>query len=65
MGELHITLACENGPDIIGICETFLDNDISDNLLAIAGFGHIRKDRSETRDKTGGGLIYSCISGTA
>ena len=57
MDELHITLACENGPDIIGICETFLDNDISDNLLAIAGYDHIRKDRSETRDKTGGGLI--------
>ena len=25
--------------------------------MAIAGYDHIRKDRSETRDKTGGGLI--------
>ena len=57
MDELQITLACENGPDIIGICDTFLNNGTSDNLLAIAGFDHIRKDRSETREKTGGGLL--------
>ena len=55
--ELGIALAEENGPDIIGICETFLNPSISSNQVTINGFSHIRKDRSDTQDKSGGGLI--------
>ena len=57
---LHITLARENGPDVIGICDTYSNNNVTDNLLTIAGFDQFRKDRSETREKTGGGST-SCF----
>lgn len=49
----------ENGPDILGICETFLDPSIPCTQLLANGFGHIPKDRSDPKDKTGGGLILS------
>ena len=42
---------------ILGICETFSNQEISCNQVAIEGFDHIRKDRSETQDKSGGGVI--------
>ena len=35
--ELRVTLSCENGPDIFGVCETFLYTDISDGQVAIGG----------------------------
>ena len=57
LDELRISMACENGPDVLGICETFLNDDISCNQLTVNGFDHIRKDRSVTQDKSGGGLI--------
>lgn len=43
--------------DIIGICETFLDPSTSCGQLTINGFDHLKKDRSETVNKTGGGII--------
>ena len=55
--EIGIAMSEENGPDIIGICETFLNPSISCNQVTINGFSHIRKDRSDTQDKSGGGLI--------
>ena len=53
--ELGIALAGENGPDIIGICETFLNPSKSSNQVTINGFSHKRKDRSDTQGKSGGG----------
>ena len=57
LDELGISMACENGPDVLGICETFLNEIISCNRLTVNGFDHIRKDRSVTQDKSSGGLI--------
>ena len=57
LDELRISMACENGSDVPGICETFLNDDISFNQLTVNGFDHIRKDRSVTKDKSGEGLI--------
>ena len=37
--------------DILGICELFLEAAISDNQVAIDGFGLIRKDRADTHKK--------------
>ena len=54
LDELRISMATKKGPDILGICETFLNQEISCNQVAIEGFDHIRKDRSETQDKSGG-----------
>ena len=55
--ELRVTLSCENGPDIFGVCETFLDTNISDEQVAIGGYDFIRKDRCKTVNQTGGGVI--------
>ena len=46
LDELRISMACENGPNVLGICETFLNDDISCNQLTVNGFDHTRKDRS-------------------
>ena len=54
---LRISLAYENGPDLLGICETFLNESISYSQLTIDGFDHIRKGRSVTQDKSGVGVI--------
>ena len=56
--ELRIALGAENGPDILGICETFLDQAVSDEHLHVSGFEFFRKDRCETKDKSGGGLMF-------
>ena len=53
LDELRISMACENGPDVLGICETFLNS----NVLTVNGFDHVRKDRSVTQEKSGGGVI--------
>ena len=57
MDELTLTICTENGPDIIGICETFFDSTVGDSQLSINHFDFLRKDRCETQDKTGGGLL--------
>ena len=44
-------------PDILGLCETFLDSSIMDSQVAIDGYEFIRKDRMDTHNKSGGGLI--------
>ena len=41
----------------IGLCKTFLTCKISDNQIAIDGFDFICKDRSDTQNKGGGGII--------
>ena len=48
-------------PDIFGMCETFLTNSVSDEQLKLEGFDLIRKDRSETQNKAGGGGALYCI----
>ena len=50
-------IGTENGPDIIGICETFLDPSVGDSQLSINHFDLLRIDRCETQDKSGGGLL--------
>lgn len=49
----------KNNTHIFGLCETFLTEDITNDMISIEGFALERKDRSEKRDKLGGGLtIY-------
>ena len=50
-------LASKNGPDIFGLCEINLDQNIPDNLLSINRYQFLRKDRCGTIDKAGGGVI--------
>ena len=46
-----------NYPDILGLCETFLDSDVPDNLIFVADYAFLRKDRGCTINKTGGGIV--------
>ena len=55
--EIGIVLASENGPDILGMCETFLDSSTPDNLISVTNYDFLRKDRSCTINKAGGGVI--------
>ena len=55
--ELHITMAHAHSPDIFGMCETFLTSSVSDDQMAVDGFDLMRKDRSDTQNKAGGGVI--------
>ena len=55
--ELRITMAHEHSPDIFGMCETFLTSSVSDDQMAVDGFDLMRKDRSDTQNKAGGGVI--------
>ena len=55
--ELRIIMANNSSPDVLGVCETFLEPHVSDNQVAIDGCEFIRKDRADTIDKTGGGLM--------
>ena len=55
--ELRISMAHDNCPDIFGLCETFLTDSISDDLIAIDGYDILRKDRSETQKKAGRGVV--------
>ena len=57
LDEIGLILASNQGPDILGACETFLDLATPDNLIAIADFDFLRKDRGCTTDKSGGGVI--------
>ena len=57
MDELTLMIGTENGPDIIGICGTFLNPSVGDSQLSINHFDLLRKDRCETQDKSGGGLL--------
>lgn len=55
--ELRLIMAREKCPDIMGLCETFLEPNILDSQVVIDGYDFIRKDRADTQDKNGGGII--------
>ena len=55
--ELRIMLANGRGPDILGLCETFLDSNIADGQITISGYEFLRKDRCDTINKAGGGVL--------
>ena len=55
--ELKTVMSTDKCPDILGLCETFLGPNVHDAQLKLNGFDFIRKDRSETQNKTGGGVI--------
>ena len=55
--DIRITLSSENGPDILGMCETILKKNNPDSQLSINGFNFMRKDRTDVQDKAGGGLL--------
>ena len=57
LDELRILMANDKCADILGLCESFLDPNIMDQQVAIEGYDFIRKDRMDTQNKTGGGLI--------
>jgi hypothetical protein len=42
---------------IFGLCETVLTEMVTHDMINIEGFTLERKDRCETRDKLGGGLV--------
>lgn len=55
--EIRVLLATDNCPDILGMCETFLRKTNPDSQISICDYDFFRKDRSDTQDKDGGGLI--------
>ena len=57
LDDVSMVLASENGPDILGLCETFLDSTTPDNLISVSDFEILRKDRGCTIDKSGGGVL--------
>ena len=57
LDELRLILASKTGPDILGLCETFLDSDVPDNLISVADYALLPKDRGCTINKTGGGIV--------
>ena len=57
LDELRLAMATERCPDILGVCETFLEPNISDSQVIIDGYSILRKDRSDTQNKSGGGLV--------
>ena len=57
LDELRIVMATENCPDILGLCETFLNPIISNNQVRIEGYDFLRKDRADIQNKTGGGIL--------
>ena len=50
-------MSSKQGPDIVGMCETFLKKNNPDSQLFIEGFNILRKDRSDVQDKSGRGLL--------
>ena len=47
------TIVTECNFDVIGICETFLDDDVADNEICIEGYTIVKKNRN----RHGGGVI--------
>ena len=52
--ELKVLLSEKRSVDILGICETFLNNEVPDELITADGFNFERKDR---KGKSGGGIL--------
>ena len=50
-------LANENGPDILGLSDTFLDKNILHEQVSVRGYEFVRKDRHDTTDKVGDGVL--------
>ena len=57
LDEIRIILASKTGPDILGLCETFLDSTVPDNLISVSDYAFLRKDRCRTIKKTDGGIV--------
>ena len=50
----------ESDIDIFGVCETFLNKTVNDEIITINGFTHERKDREACTDissNNGGGIL--------
>ena len=58
IGEIRILMSNESSPHILGLCETFLRENNRDSQISIDGYNFFRKDRSETQEKHGGGLLF-------
>ena len=43
--EISVLMASDNSPDILGLCETFLQKNNHDSQISINGFNVLRKDR--------------------
>ena len=52
--EIKILLSQKRSVDILGVCETFLNSDVPDELITADGFNVERKDRE---GKSGGGIL--------
>ncbi|CAC5410806.1 unnamed protein product [Mytilus coruscus] len=62
--EIRLTLNEKKSLHILGLCETFLNPELGDNLIEVKGYDIIRGDRHETQDKTGGGIHNGVITET-
>ena len=63
--DLQVT-ACDTKPDIILITESWRNNSISDNILNIDGYeliSDLRRDRNDTTNGIGGGLLVFARKG--
>ena len=56
--EIRILMSNKQSPHILGLCETFLRTTDPDSQVSIDGYNFYRKDRSETQEKDGGGLLF-------
>ena len=60
--EMKIILDQQKNIDIFGLCETFLDQTVDNDILSMKGYSFERKDRSECNllqsEKGGGIMIY-------
>ena len=63
LDEIKLLLSSSTKVDILGLCETFLDDKPDDDTLRIQGFSFERKDRSLLKQGTlhtkrgGGGVV--------
>ena len=63
LDDVKILLQRSNKIDILGLCETFLHDDIPDSILSVDGYKFERRDRNictteNDKQKGGGVLIY-------
>ena len=45
-----VMLVSQHNLDVVGVCETWLNSNISDSELSLPGFKIFRKDRDEIRE---------------
>ena len=62
LDEMKLILDQQKNIDIFGLCETFLDQTVDNDILSMKGYSFKRKDRSECNliqsEKGGGIMIY-------